>query len=108
MGTVLPFPSAVPGGQAEQVGFERSELKRIVDLYGRMVAAGLWTEARDEELRQKLGVEVNEAIAEAEKKPDPPRETLFEDVYSSPPWFLREEREEMLAVPKARRPGAAQ
>jgi hypothetical protein len=42
MGTVLPFPSAVPGGQAKQVGFERSELKRIVDLYGRMVAAGLW------------------------------------------------------------------
>ena len=42
MGTVLPFPSAVQGGQAQQVGFERSELKRIVDLYGRMVAAGLW------------------------------------------------------------------
>ena len=42
MGTVLPFPSAVPGGQAQQVGFERSELKRIVDLYGRMVAAGFW------------------------------------------------------------------
>jgi len=42
MGTVLPFPSAVPGGQAQQVSFERSELKRIVDLYGRMVAAGMW------------------------------------------------------------------
>ena len=42
MGTVLPFPSAVPGGQAQQVSFERAELKRIVDLYGRMVAAGLW------------------------------------------------------------------
>ena len=42
MGTVLPFPSAVPGGQVQQVGFERGELKRIVDLYGRMVAAGLW------------------------------------------------------------------
>jgi hypothetical protein len=42
MGTVLPFPSAVPGGQAQQVSFERGELKRIVDLYGRMVAAGMW------------------------------------------------------------------
>jgi hypothetical protein len=42
MGTVLPFPSTVPGGQAQQVSFERSELKRIVNLYGRMVAAGLW------------------------------------------------------------------
>ena len=39
MGTVLPFPSATGEGQ---VGFERFELNRIVDLYGRMVAAGLW------------------------------------------------------------------
>ena len=39
MGSVLPFPAPVSGGQ---VGFERSELNRIVDLYGRMVAAGLW------------------------------------------------------------------
>jgi hypothetical protein len=39
MGTVLPFP----GPQSpEPTGFERSELNRIVDLYGRMVAAGLW------------------------------------------------------------------
>lgn len=38
MGTILPFP----GGTSAQVGFERAELSRIVDLYGRMVAAGLW------------------------------------------------------------------
>ncbi|GAA4810416.1 DUF2794 domain-containing protein [Sphingosinicella ginsenosidimutans] len=39
MGTVLPFPAATGEGQ---VGFDRFELNRIVDLYGRMVAAGLW------------------------------------------------------------------
>ncbi len=39
MGTVLPFPGPQSGGQT---GFERSELNRIVDLYGRMVAAGQW------------------------------------------------------------------
>ncbi len=39
MGTVLPFPGPL---SAPQTGFERSELNRIVDLYGRMVAAGLW------------------------------------------------------------------
>lgn len=39
MGTVLPFP----GPSSENpVGFDRFELNRIVDLYGRMVAAGLW------------------------------------------------------------------
>ena len=39
MGTVLPFTGPQSTGQT---GFERSELNRIVDLYGRMVAAGLW------------------------------------------------------------------
>ena len=37
---VTPFPlsRAAPA----QVGFERQELQRILDLYGRMVAAGEW------------------------------------------------------------------
>lgn len=38
MGTVTPLPLARP----EQVGFDRLELNRILDLYGRMVAAGHW------------------------------------------------------------------
>lgn len=37
-GSVVAFPARV----ALQVGFERVELMRILDLYGRMVAAGLW------------------------------------------------------------------
>lgn len=40
MGVVLPFPAQATGGR--QIGFTRFELNRIVDLYGRMVAAGLW------------------------------------------------------------------
>ena len=39
MGVVTPFPSR---SVATQVGFERAELARILDLYGRMVAAGHW------------------------------------------------------------------
>ena len=34
---VVPFPNV-----AQQVGFDRQELTRILDLYGRMVAAGEW------------------------------------------------------------------
>ncbi|MCL6250714.1 DUF2794 domain-containing protein [Altererythrobacter sp. KTW20L] len=37
--TLLPFPG---GAAPQQVGFERVELARILDLYGRMVAAGEW------------------------------------------------------------------
>lgn len=40
MGTVTPFPAGM--GRPDQVGFDRAELGRILDLYGRMVAAGHW------------------------------------------------------------------
>lgn len=33
---------AFPGKSAGQIGFDREELQRILDLYGRMVAAGEW------------------------------------------------------------------
>lgn len=38
MGTITPLPV----GRPTQIGFERLELTRILDLYGRMVAAGHW------------------------------------------------------------------
>ena len=37
-GSVVAFP----GHGAGQIGFDREELQRILDLYGRMVAAGQW------------------------------------------------------------------
>ena len=37
-GSVVPFP----GNRPNQIGFDRQELARILDLYGRMVAAGEW------------------------------------------------------------------
>jgi hypothetical protein len=40
MSNVHPFPVWQRGGG--QVGFDRPELTRILDLYGRMVASGLW------------------------------------------------------------------
>ena len=40
MGIVTPFPQSQ--GRPSQIGFDRLELTRILDLYGRMVAAGHW------------------------------------------------------------------
>lgn len=40
MYNVTPFP--VQRGGGIQIGFDRLELMRIMDLYGRMVAAGHW------------------------------------------------------------------
>jgi hypothetical protein len=39
MGSVTPFPAR---DYVQQVAFDRQELLRILDLYGRMVAAGRW------------------------------------------------------------------
>lgn len=36
--SILAFPGRAPA----QIGFDRAELQRILDLYGRMVAAGEW------------------------------------------------------------------
>jgi len=41
MGSVTPFPGT-GAAAALQIGFDRAELTRILDLYGRMVAAGQW------------------------------------------------------------------
>ena len=42
-GSVVPFPGRVQSkSEGWQIGFERTELMRILDLYGRMVAAGEW------------------------------------------------------------------
>ena len=40
MGIVTAFP--LNAGKPSQIGFDRTELTRILDLYGRMVAAGHW------------------------------------------------------------------
>jgi len=40
LSVVAPFPR--PGDRREITSFDRLELKRIMDLYGRMVAAGHW------------------------------------------------------------------
>lgn len=39
-GNVTPFPPKM--ASAGQTGFDRAELSRIMDLYGRMVSAGHW------------------------------------------------------------------
>jgi pyruvate dehydrogenase E1 component alpha subunit/2-oxoisovalerate dehydrogenase E1 component alpha subunit len=65
---------------------------------------GQWTAVQEDSLRAKLLEEINAAISDAEKKPDPAREGLFDDVYSRMPWPLVEQREEMLAAPPVPRP----
>jgi len=39
---IVAFPGRHAKGAPGQVGFDREELQKILDLYGRMVAAGEW------------------------------------------------------------------
>lgn len=63
-GNVSLFP--VPGAPG-QVGFDREELGRILDLYGRMVAAGLW---RDYAMDLGRDAAVFSAFRRATERPD--------------------------------------
>ena len=42
MNNVVPLPHPAGRSPVQQIGFDRLELNRILDLYGRMVAAGQW------------------------------------------------------------------
>ena len=62
-GSVLAFPGKTTG----QVGFERGELQRILDLYGRMVAGGEW---RDYAMDFTKDAAVFAAFRRAAEKPN--------------------------------------
>ncbi len=61
--TITPFPQRIPS----QVGFERAELTRILDLYGRMVAAGHW---KDYAIRLDRDAAVFAAFRRAAERPE--------------------------------------
>lgn len=66
-GSVVQFPLArIQGRKPLQIGFERAELSRIMDLYGRMVAAGQW---RDYAMDFTRDVAVFDAFRRAAERP---------------------------------------
>jgi pyruvate dehydrogenase E1 component alpha subunit/2-oxoisovalerate dehydrogenase E1 component alpha subunit len=62
-----------------------------------LFAEKLLSAEEDAKLRAELLEEVNAAIAEAEKQPDPEPLSLFDDVYAELPWHLREQRAQLTA-----------
>lgn len=64
-GNVTPFPIAL--ACIGQIGFERGELNRILDLYGRMVAAGHW---RDYAMNFEREAAIFSAFRRAAERPE--------------------------------------
>ncbi len=63
MGIVTPFPER----RAPQIAFDRLELARILDIYGRMVAAGHW---RDYAIEMSGEVAIFSAFRRAAERPE--------------------------------------
>lgn len=59
--------ASIPLRHVQQTGFERAELGRILDLYGRMVAAGKW---RDYAMDFHRDVAIFSAFRRAAERPE--------------------------------------
>ncbi len=93
-----PGADDVPGARELVATVPRDPLHR---LRGYLRHAGLWSERWEAELAERHHREIATAVAAAERKPPPPVETLFDDVYEHVPWHLREQRAYLQALPRA-------
>jgi pyruvate dehydrogenase E1 component subunit alpha len=73
-----------------------ARLKRYVE------ARKLWGEAQQKELEATAEAQIAQAVASSEATPPPPVESMFEDVFATPPWHLREQREQLMRGPRAK------
>jgi len=65
---------------------------------------GRWTAAREEADTARIRAELDAALAAGPAKPTPTVETMFDDVYETLPWHLREQRAYLQAQPRTPRP----
>jgi 2-oxoisovalerate dehydrogenase E1 component alpha subunit len=66
-----------------------------------LVAAKLWDQAREDALRSEVEASLKQALEVAESTPAPSLESMFEDVFEKLPWYLEEQKKELLEGPRA-------
>jgi pyruvate dehydrogenase E1 component alpha subunit/2-oxoisovalerate dehydrogenase E1 component alpha subunit len=66
-----------------------------------LVVRGLMDDARDAALEKELQDEIGPAIKKVEELGNPPRSSLFDDVYAEPTWNLVEQRALLERLPPA-------
>ena len=92
-------PNAYRGSDALKVWAARDPIQRV----RRTISPrrGAWDDERERTTLGDLERKFKAAVEIAEKTPKPALETMFEDVYESPPWHLAEERDKLIAGPRA-------
>lgn len=89
--TVTTFPN--PNARPSQVGLERRELEQILNLYGRMVAAGQW---RDYAMDMRKDVAIFAAFRRAAERPQYRIEKRPADRNRQGQWSLHGEHGQVL------------
>ena len=91
-------PKAYRGSDEVETWAARDPLERVRDYLTRK---GLWDAARQSALVEEIDARFRDAVSIAERTPAPPLESMFEDVYAITPWHLVEQRQQLLAGPRA-------
>ena len=91
-------PKAYRGADALEPWVARDPIERVRDY---LTKRGGWDDARERALVEEIDARFREAVTIAERTPSPPLESMFEDVYESPPWHLQEQRQQLLSGPRA-------
>jgi len=91
-------PKAYRGADALAPWAARDPIERVRDY---LTKKGAWDDAREQALVAEIDARFKEAVSIAERTPAPQLESMFEDVYESPPWHLQEQRQQLLSGPRA-------
>jgi 2-oxoisovalerate dehydrogenase E1 component alpha subunit len=91
-------PNAYRGSDALKPWADRDPIERLRRYLN---ARGAWNAEAEQAFVEGVERKFREAVEIAERTPRPRLETMFEDVYQTPPWHLAEERAELLKGPRA-------
>jgi pyruvate dehydrogenase E1 component alpha subunit len=91
-------PKVYRGADAVEAWAARDPIERVRDYLTRRK---LWDDERERALAAEVDAKFREAVTIAERTPAPALESMFEDVYESAPWHLIEQRQQLLAGPRA-------
>jgi 2-oxoisovalerate dehydrogenase E1 component alpha subunit len=90
-----------PGAYRPEAGLEAwKALDPIARLRRHLARLQPWTEASDEAIAVELEAELAAAVAAAEATRAPSLDSMFEDVFATPPWHLVEQREALKKGPR--------
>lgn len=91
-------PKAYRGTDEVETWAARDPLERVRDY---LTKKGLWDAQRQSTLIEEIDARFRDAVSIAERTPAPQLESIFEDVYATAPWHLVEQRQQLLAGPRA-------